>query len=417
MTTEGTCPEVRLSAHDLMVDPYGGFGRVREETPIARSSWDGAPVWIITRHEHVTEVLTDRRFSTTSAALPGGADVYAEVLHAMGISPELAPHLVGDLVRTGPPDHTRLRKIVLRAFSARRVAALRPRMRALTGALLDTLPDHARGGSVDLIEHFAQPLPTMVICELIGIPAADMPRWHGWSRDYTSADPRRLNRMLAEVDEHVRELAARRRAEPADDLIGELVRARADERLSERELVTMVLTLMMASQQPTPHLIGNAVLALLTHPGQLALLRADRSLLPGAVQELLRWCGPSVVALMRYATEDVTVAGTPIRRGDRVQLVLGSANHDPRRFPHPERLDLTRPPDTGGTAHLAYSRGEHYCLGATLASQEAEVALGALLDRHPGLALAVPPDEVEWKPLALTRQLARLPVTLGEPAR
>jgi cytochrome P450 len=417
MTTENTCPELTLSAHDLLVDPYGGFARVREEAPVTRSSWDGEPVYVITRHEHVTEVLMDRRFATGTAALPDGVDGYAGVLRMMGIREELVPYLAGDLVRLVAPDHTRLRRLVSRAFSVRRIAALRPGVESFAARLLDELPGHAADGVVDLIEHYGSPLPTMVICELIGIRAEDMPQWYAWAGAYTSVDPRRLNTMLAEMSAYVGELAARRAAEPADDLITDLVRARDGERLSQTELIAMVLTLVMASQLPTPHLIGNATLALLTHPDQLALLREDPALMPGAVQELLRWCGPSVVAMMRYATEDVTVAGVPIRRGDRVQLVLGSANHDPRRFPDPERLDITRPAEAVGTAHLGYSTGAHYCLGATLASMEGEVALAALLHRHPDLALAVPPEKVEWKPLALTRQLSRLPVRLGDPVR
>jgi hypothetical protein len=187
---------------------------------------------------------------------------------------------------------------------------------AITSELLDTLPDHAVNGTVDLIE--------------------------------------------------------RRRAESADDLITGLIQAHDEDsdRLSDRELITMVLTLVVAGHETTPPLIGTGVLALLTRPEQLALLREDPTLMPGAVQEVLRWCSPATLTKLRYATENVTIGDTLIRQGDRVQIVLGSANHDPPRFPHPESLDITRRPDATGVQHLAYARGGHHCLGAGLANQE-----------------------------------------------
>jgi cytochrome P450 len=386
---------------ELVDDPYGG-GRF----------------WLVTRHEDVSAVLTDRRFAINSASLPGQADGYADVLARMGISADLIPYLTGNLVHLDPPDHTRLRRLVSSAFSARRIAALRPRVEAITEELLDTLPGAAMDGTVDLIETFAFPLPITVICELLGVPAADRPQWRGWSRDCTSLDPRRMEPTLTAVSAQIRDLAARRRAEPADDLITDLtqVHDQDDDRLSDTELVTMVLTLMIAGHETTAHLIINGVATLLTHPEQLALLRDDPSLMPGAVQELLRWCGPATTAMPRYAMEDVTIADTRISRGETVQALLSTANHDPACFEAPDSLDVTRRADGTAAQHLGYSRGAHYCLGAGLANQEAEVAFTALLRRYPGLALAVPADQLQWKPLPYSRQLTRLPVMLGTPA-
>ncbi|MFJ2264623.1 cytochrome P450 [Streptomyces sp. NPDC087844] len=403
-----------LSAYELMEDPYGGFGRVREETAVARGLWNGSPTWFITRYDDVSAVLMDRRFATNSQSLPGGTDVYAEVMAKMGVSEKLIPYLAGSLVYTDPPDHTRLRKLVLRAFSARRVSALRSRVEAIVDGLLDALPGHAEDGVVDLVEHFASPLPITVICEMVGVPGEDLDTWRAWSLDYTSMDAHRLNTMLTEISAYIHDLAERRQTEPADDLITGLIRAHDEDsdRLTDTELVTMVLTLMVAANETTPALIGNGALALLTHPDQLALLRADPGLLPGAVQELLRWCGPAIVAKLRYATEDVTVAGTLIRQGDQVQVVPGAANHDPRRFPRPGELDITRNPEADRAPHLAYSRGAHYCLGAGLANQETEVAFARLFARYPDLRLACPMDSLRWKPLPVTRQLQELPVRL-----
>lgn len=412
-----TTDDYALTWHELMVDPYSGFGRIREQAPIVQGSWDGRPVWIVTRHEDVSALLMDRRLATNSSAVPGCPDDYHAALRAIGVAEELVPYLAGDLVRTDPESHARLRKLLSRAFTARRVARLRPRVEDIARELLDALPGRADGGAVELIEHFAHPLPITVICELLGVPEKDRPLWRGWSDDYVSMDPARLNRMLADMSAHLRELVGRRRAEPADDLVSALIRTHDDDGglLSHTELVAMVLTLMIASQLPTPQLVANGAVALAARPDQLALLRADPGLWPGAVHELVRLCGPGIVAMLRYAAEDIAFGDTVIKQGDRVQLVLGSANRDPRRFPAPDLLDVTRPVD-GGVQHLGYSRGAHYCLGAGLANQEIEVALSALFGRYPDLALAVAPEELEWRPIPLTRQLVRVPVVLGEPA-
>jgi cytochrome P450 len=418
MTTDGHLP----SLHEVMVRPYCGFGRIREEAPIVRAAWGaawGGPLtWIVTRHKEVSALLLDKRLVTNTAAIPGWSDHHAEMLRTMRVDADLIPYLSGDLVRTAPESHARLRKLLSRPFTARRVAELRPRMEAIAAELLDALPDRSADGVVELIDCFTYPLPAIVICELLGVPEEDWPRWQGWSEDYNSMRPQRLNTMLAEMSASIRELVERRRAEPADDLLTALseIHDKDADRLSFTELIAMVLTLMIASQQPTPRLIANGVLALLGHPDQLALLREDPGRWRAAVHELTRWDTPSMVALPRYAIEDIEFAGATIRQGERVQLVLGSANRDPRRFTDPDRLDITRPVGTH-VDHLGYSRGEHYCLGAGLANQEVEVALSSLFVRYPDLALAVDPGDLEWKPVVLNHELVRLPIALGAPRR
>jgi cytochrome P450 len=216
---------------------------------------------------------------------------------------------------------------------------------------------------------------------------------------------------------HIKDLVARRRAEPAEDLITALVHARDedDDRLTEDEMIAMVLTLVFAGHETTAHFIGNSVVALLEHPDQLDLLRADPSLWPGAVHELMRWCGPVQMTRIRYAAEDTEIAGQQIQRGDVVQAVLVSANHDPREYADPERLDVTRRPAGRGEGHVGFGHGIHYCLGAALARQEGEVALRALFERFPELAVAEP--ELQWEQVPGMRRLVRLPVRLGMPAR
>ncbi|MEU2721607.1 cytochrome P450 family protein [Streptomyces smyrnaeus] len=402
MTLEYTAHTYPPGDPELVEDPYGG-----------------SPVWLVTRHDDVSEVLSDPRLAMGPAPPPGGMDVHTEMLVKLGVAEHLAPYLAGNLVHTDPPDHTRLRKLLTRAFSARRIAALRPRVETVTEELLRALPEAVdAGGAVDMVEHFAFPLPITVICELLGVPAQDRPLWRRWSVDCGSMDPRRMNPMLTDISSYILELAEQRRAEPADDLLTALVQARDEEsgRLSDTELIAMVLNLVIAGHETTAHLISNGLAALLTHPEQLALLRDDPALVPGAVQELIRWCGPAVTAMLRYAREDTTVGGACIRRGERVQAVLGTANRDPARFADPDTLDIRRTAGEGrAPQHVGYSHGMHYCLGASLANQEAEVAFTALLARCPGLALAVSPQELKWKPLPFTRVLTRLPVRLGVP--
>lgn len=408
------CP-VSVNDPELTADPYRGFSRIREEAPVTLGTLaDGRNIWVVTRYDDVTGVLTDGRFVSNSRSVPGSTtDRHAESLTWLGLPEELIPYLAHAITQLDPPDHTRLRRLVTREFSARRVAALRPRIRTLTEELVDALPGHAVDGTVDLVEHFAQPLPVTVICELIGVPAGDRAMWRQWSHDYS--DALRLKNTLTEATAYLRGLVAERRAEPADDLITALIQARGEdgEGLSETEVVTMVFHLVVAGHETTSGVISGSILALLTHPGQLALLRRDPELLPGAVQELLRWRSSVVFGKARYATEDVRVADTLISRGDVVLPVQGAANHDPRHFPDPERLDITRRPDGAGVQHLAYSRGPHYCLGATLANQEVELALEILFGRFPRLAPAMPEKELTWRPVPGTRQLDRLPATLG----
>ncbi|MFJ2264624.1 cytochrome P450 [Streptomyces sp. NPDC087844] len=387
----------------------------RTGPPARQRLWDGGTAWIVTRYDEVRAVLGDPRFVANTASLPGaGGDAHADLLVKVGIEKDLAPYLAGGLLHLDPPDHTRLRLLVSRALSAERVVKLRPRVRDIADELLDALPGHAVDGTVDLVEHFALPLPFTVLCELLGVPELDRPLWRAWIGDCTGGSPRTVNTALAEYGAAVRELAARRRTEPGDDLVTALVRARDKDgdRLTDTELVTVVLTLMVAGHETTAHLIANGAAALLTHPGQLALLRDDLTLMPGAVQELLRLHSPATTAQLRHAAEDVVLGDTLIRRGDRVQADLDAAGLDPRRCPWPGRFDIGRDPRPA--PHLGYSHGPHRCLGAALADQETEIALTGLLTRFPDLALAVPAGQLSWVTQPL-RRLTRLPLSLGKP--
>jgi cytochrome P450 len=408
--------EPNMMDPELIADPVGGYNRMREQAPVVRGrALDGSPLWFVTRQEDVRAVLSDPRFVNSPESVPGSKveNIRDRMLEMFGVPPEYARYINDTILDADGDDHQRLRKLVSRAFTVRRINDLRPRVEEITSHLLDGITDPG-----DLKAAFAYPLPITVICELVGVPEADRPAWKKWGAVLTRMDnPEAVPGAMRDMIAHIKDLVARRRAEPAEDLITALVHARDedDDRLSEDELIAMVLTLVFAGHETTAHFIGNSVVALLEHPDQLDLLRADPALWPGAVHELMRWCGPVQITRIRYAAEDTEIAGQPIQRGEIVQLVLVSANHDPREYPDPERLDITRRPSGRGEGHVGFGHGIHYCLGAALARQEGEVALRALFERFPELAVAEP--ELEWEQVPGVRRLVRLPVRLGTPAR
>jgi cytochrome P450 len=315
------------------------------------------------------------------------------------------------MLHADPPDHTRLRRLVQKAFTPRR-AALRPRAEQVAAALLDEMAANG-GGVTDLLAAYARPLPAAVLCELLGIPEAD----RGWIAVTVAAYDERAQhqRVERELAAYFTGLIAARRARPCDDLISALISARdsaapggAAGGLAGDELVSTVFLLVMAGFDTTVNLIASGALALLTHPAEKARLRRDPSLLPAAVEELLRFTNPVNHANDRFTTQDVLVGGVVIPAGEWVLPATSAANRDPAKFPDPDRLDLGR--DTSG--HVAFGYGVHYCLGAPLARMEGEVALGALLARFPAISLAVPRPELRWRPVSLMNGLESLPVRL-----
>jgi cytochrome P450 len=377
-------------------DPYSVHARLREQHPVAQVIMPGGtPAWLITGYPQARAALTDPRL----LKLPKGWRPEPDSLLA-----SLDLHMLN----LDPPDHDRLRKLVNKAFTPRRVEQLRPRITAITAALLDDMP---AGREVDLLASFAFPLPITVICELLGVPVADRDQFRAWSAtivaDTVSAEV--FTEHATAMTGYFRGLLAARRREPAGDLLSALISARDEgDQLSENELLSMAFLLLVAGHETTVNLIGNGTLALLLNPGELARLRADRSLLGGAVEELLRYVNPVSNATFRFAGEPVEIDGVSIGEGEVVFVSLSGANRDPSRYADPGRLDLGR--DTSG--HVAFGHGIHYCLGAPLARLEAEIAFGALLDRFGEITLAVPPDELRWRPSTLIHGLETLPVRL-----
>ncbi|WP_233526413.1 cytochrome P450 [Actinomadura spongiicola] len=387
---------------EFVADPYPTFERLRVDSPVFFH--EPTRQWVISRYEDVNALLRDRRLGRTYLHLASHEE--------FGQQPEaefLRPFW--DLVRAGmldmePPVHTRLRRLVSKAFTAPMVEGLRPTIRRLSEELAAGLAE--RGGG-DLIAEVAEPLPVNVIAEMLGVPVADRPLLRPWSADicgmYELNPPddvqRTAVRAATEFSDYLRALARTRRAEPRDDLITALAHV-VDEgdRLTEDELIGTCVLLLNAGHEATVNSTGNGWWSLFRNPGELERLRADPSLVPTAVEELLRY-DTSAPMFERWVLEDITVGGVDIPRGSEVALQFASANRDPEVFTDPDRLDLSRVPNP----HITFGLGIHYCLGAPLARIELAESYGALLRRMPELRLSAEP---KWKPGFVLRGLQAL---------
>jgi cytochrome P450 len=393
-------------------DPFGHFAATRARCPVQRARLaDGHPAWVVLGYDAARQALNDPRMSKDMlAALEDNGDVVAEGLPG----PEFSRHMLN----VDPPDHTRLRRLVSRAFAPSRVAALEQAIWAIAGNLLDELGEAGPGATVDLIEGYAYPLPFGVIGELLGIPPADRSRLHAWFQvlltGWAGDPPPAAVEASGQIVAYLGELVEAKRRSPAGDLVSVLVAA-GDDALTTQELLSSLFQLIVAGHDTTASLIGNGVVALLDHPGELRALLADPGQLPAAIDELIRFTAPVPHATFRVTTEPVTLDGVQIPAHEQVLVCLGSANRDPGRFPEPAVLDIRR----GDGPNLGFGHGIHYCLGAPLARLEARVAFQALLGRHPGLRLAADRDALVWArgDGLVLRGLVSLPVVLGPSRR
>ncbi|MGN6244569.1 MAG: cytochrome P450 [Motilibacteraceae bacterium] len=398
-------------SRDFVASPYAVYDRLREQAPV---TWfEPTQQWVVSRYDDVNALLRDRRL---------GRSYLHVASHAEMGRPEDPEHLAPfwRLVRAGmldvePPDHTRLRRLVSKAFTPRTVEQLRPRVHELAAGLVDDLLDAGSDGSpVDLKALVAEPLPVTVIAEMLGVPESDRHLLRPWSADICGMYE--LNpsgeaqdtavRASQEFSAYLRELARQRRHQPGEDLISALAQV-ADEgdRLTEDELVGTCVLLLNAGHEATVNVTTNGWWALLRNPDQLALLREQPDLLPGALEELMRYDTP-LQMFERWVLEDVELHGETLRRGTEIALLFGSANHDPARFAEPERLDLSR----AENPHISFGAGIHFCLGAPLARMELAASFGEVLRRVPGLAAA---EEPRWAPGYIIRGLERLLVTVN----
>jgi cytochrome P450 len=386
---------------EFLADPYPTYHRLRAEDPVHHSRLD---FWVLTRYEDVVAVLRDPRFIKEPLAAFVAARFGVAVPAGMGLS----------MLDRDPPDHTRLRSLVSKAFTPRVVEGLRPRIQRMVD---DLITRAERAGSMDLIEEFAYPIPVNVICEMLGVPIEDHERFKGWSLDIArgldsvllppeSDIPRRSGAARHALSDYFRGLIAERRTAPRGDLLSALIAAEeAGDKLSEDELLATCNLLLIAGHETTVNLIGNGTLALLRHPAELRRLRENPGLITNAVEELLHYDGP-VQRTARIPSTDVTIGGRAIPKGAMVMPFIGAADRDPACFPEPDRLDLAR----ADNRHIAFGLGIHFCLGAPLARVEGQIAIGTLVRRLPKLALEG--AQPEYRQSLTLRGLKALPVRL-----
>ncbi len=386
-------PEFRLN-------PYPNYHRLREEDPVHSSTLLPGS-WVLSRYADVMMVLRDARF--------GRADAEAFWLGRVGPGPAHAVITKWMLFRD-PPDHTRLRTLVNKAFTPRAIEGMRGRIQAIVNELLDSVqPD----GGMDVISALAYPLPVLVICEMLGVPAKDRDIFKSWSNDVGRIlDPiltpdvvEQGHTVIASMSDYFRGLIAQLRKNPQGNLLDAMIAAEEQgDRLSEDELLANCILLFAAGHETTVNLIGNGTLALLHHPNQLALLRAQPDLIESAIEECLRYDSP-VQVTGRRSQEDLELGGKRIQSGEMVFTLIGAANRDPDQFPDPDRFDVTR----NDSRHLAFGHGVHFCLGSSLARLEGQIALGSLVRRLPNLQLSA--DTPQWRDAFTLRGLRSLPVS------
>ncbi|WP_246268343.1 cytochrome P450 family protein [Nonomuraea typhae] len=379
-------------------DPYAAYDKLRESGPVHPIDFPpGMNAFLVVDHELGRAALNDPRLSKDISA-------FGEYFRRFAEDDDIL--FQSNMLQVDPPDHTRLRRVVAKDFTPRRVEALRPRVQEITDELIDAME---MNGRAELIDEFAFPLPIIVICELLGVPAEAREQFREWSGllvtpAFDAEGTARRRAAARNINAYFADLIAERRAQPRDDLVTAL--AGSDE-LDERELLSTLTLLLIAGHETTVNLIGNGVLALLRNPDQLALLRGEPELLPSAVEEFLRFDGPVERSTPRFAAEDVELGGLAIPRGAMVHISLGAAAHDPAVTSIPHELDITRQDNR----HLAFGHGVHFCLGAPLARLEGRIAIGTLLARLPGLELGCADEELTWRLTgSVVRGLTRLPV-------
>ncbi|MEM7409671.1 MAG: cytochrome P450 [Myxococcota bacterium] len=401
---------IPLATQAFATHKYAYYERLRAEAPVCRARAGFLPIYVVARHSDCLDLLKDTRFVRNRSTATGGGRMPFPTPRSVAL-------LAQSMITEDDPAHRRLRNLVNQAFTPRAVARLEPSIRAFTAQALDNLEATARRHperEVDLLRHFAAPIPVAVIGELVGVPRAMMPRFQESVRALTGGLSLWMVLRLFAWDLRraialVRELVEAKRKDPGDDLLTGLLEAEAEgDRLTEDEVVSMVFLLVVAGFETTTHLIGNGVRTLLQHPEAWRALRADPDGWPTAVEEILRFRGPIHGTKLQYATEEVELAGVKIPKGSAVIPLLGSANHDPDAFDAPERFDIARHPNP----HLGFSHGNHFCLGAQLARLETRIALEALIERFPEARLAPRADALEPQKMLLWHRYAEMPLTL-----
>lgn len=404
-----TAPQVNIVSPQFKANPFPFLAGLRSSQPVYRTTLpDKTPVWLITRYDDVAALLKDERFVKNRRTA-----MTSEQLRKMPWVPPMFRPLERNMLDLDPPDHTRLRALVHKAFTPNLIGQMRDRIQTLADELLDGV---ARKGQLDLINDYALPLPMTIITEILGVPTSDRHKFHKWSQAVVSlTSPKATMRVIPNVwmfIRYLRRFFRERRSDPRDDLASALIQAEeAGDKLSEDELLAMVFLLLIAGHETTVNLIGNGMLALLEHPDQMDKLRRNPSMIKPAIEELLRYASPVFMSTERYASQDLDLQGVTIPRGGMTLGVIGSANRDETVFENADALDITREPNR----HLSFGQGIHFCVGAPLARLEGQIAINTLMRRMPDLRLSVPTDSLRWRPSIFLRGLERLPVAFSLP--
>ena len=402
---------------DFMAHPYEILERLRAAGPAHPVVFPhGAKVWLVTGYDDVRQLLTDPRVSKDGLranelfARHSGMAGDEDEPGSIGVNDELTRHMLN----SDPPRHTRLRSLVSKEFNPKRMDGFRPRLEQVADRLLDAMDDGRP--VVDLIAGFTQPMTITTICDVLGVPAEDKPLFHGWAAELVGAGhaPEVVEAASNSVISYAQASIESKRANPGQDMLSMLVHGKeGGDRLTQDELVSMFFLIIMAGHVTSMHTLTNVIHSLLTHPAELAKLRADMSLVPAAIDELIRFDSGVAVGTFRFTREAITLGEVTIPAGEILALSMNSAHRDTTKYSDADRLDLNRCPKN----HLGFGHGTHYCVGAPLARIQLEVALSKLLTRFGDLTLAVDPESLEWEHGALMRGLTELPVSLhGEMA-
>jgi cytochrome P450 len=394
-----TSPRSLPTRRQRPFDPPDEYRLLREEEPVSRLAFpDGKVGWLLTRHEDVRALLVDQRFSSNRLRT-------SSPVRAFPVRPGEPPFRAGSFIGMDAPEHTRYRRLLTRWFTTRRMRELTPRIEWIVTEHLDAM-EHS-GPPADLVTAFALPIPSLVICELLGVPYEDRAAFQGWSRTLLSVGKDQESVFAARdaLWAYVRDLVDRKRREPDDALISSLLHDPGNW-LTDDELTGVALLLLVAGHETTANMLALGTFTLLTRPDQLRALRERPELIDGAVEELLRYLSIVQFGLVRVAREDVVIAGRLIHEGETVVAALSAANRDPDQYADPDRLDIRRQP----AQHVAFGHGFHQCLGQQLARAEMKVAYPALFSRFPTLRLAVPPEEVPLRHDMFIYGVHRLPL-------
>ena len=405
MVKEALRQPLKIASRAFAESKYSIYAQMREQAPVCRVKMSGLEMYVVSRHQDCIDIVSDPRLARNRTTATGKKRFPIPL-------PRSVMAVVLSMIVEDDPEHRRLRNMVNRSFRPSAIEQVSGQVQGFSTGLLDSIEPR---GKVDLLADYCKPIPSAVIAQIVGVSESEMPSFQNTVRTLSEGLSgwsflRSIFWDLRKISRFMRDLIDRKKSDPGEDILTYLLDEEEEGvRLSEDELLAMLFLLIMAGFETTTHMIGNGVLALLEHPDQLARLRAEPALIDSAVEEMLRFCGPVHGSKQAYAKEDIVLHGVKIPKGAPVIPLWGSANHDPDAFDQPERLDIGRSPNH----HLAFGHGSHFCLGSQLARMEVRIAIQTLLERNPGLRLAVDPAELRLQRMPFWHRYESIPIELG----